>query len=74
MSLSHEFWFWLIIVLLSFNYIFSNILEYLNDKNWNTKIPNSLKNFYKKNDYELAKKYKVEKVNCHLFLTHLIFF
>ena len=39
MSLSHEFWFWLIIILLSFNYIFNNILEYLNDNNWNTKIP-----------------------------------
>ena len=74
MSLSHEFWFWLIIVLLSFNYIFSNILEYLNDKNWNTKIPNSLKNFYKKMIMSWQKNIKLKKVNCHLFLTHLIFF
>ena len=74
MSLSHEFWFWLIIVLLSFNYIFSNILEYLNDKNWNTKIPNSLKNFYKKNDYELAKKYKVEKSKLSFVLNSFNFF
>ena len=74
MSLSHEFWFWLIIILLSFNYIFNNILEYLNDNNWNTKIPNTLKNFYKKNDYELAKKYKVEKSKLSFILNSFNFF
>ena len=74
MSLSHEFWFWLIIFFLTFNYIFSNILEFLNDKNWNTKIPNSLKNFYKKNDYELAKKYKVEKSKLSFILNSINFF
>ena len=74
MSLSHEFWFWLIIILLSFNYIFNNILEYLNDNNWNTKIPNTLKNFYKKKDYELAKKYKVEKSKLSFILNSFNFF
>ena len=74
MSLSSEFWFWLILILLSFNYVFNNILEYLNDKNWNTKIPNSLKNFYKKKDYELAKKYKIEKSKLSFILNSFNFF
>ena len=74
MSLSSEFWFWLILILLSFNYVFNNILEYLNDKNWNTKIPNSLKNFYKKKDYELAKKYKFEKSRLSFILNSFNFF
>ncbi len=74
MSLSHEFWFWLILILLSFNYIFNNVLEYLNDRNWNTKIPNTLKKFYKKDDYELAKNYKIEKSKLSFILNTFNFF
>ena len=49
--MSTESWFFIIIGLVIFNYLFSNILDYLNHKNWKDDIPNELKGFYKKEKY-----------------------
>ena len=51
-------WLLLLIFLVSLNYIFSTILEYINDNNWKDYIPKSLKNFYDKDKYKKAKEYK----------------
>ena len=51
-------WLLLLIFLVSFNYIFSTILEYINDNNWKDHIPKSLKDFYDKDKYKKAKEYK----------------
>ena len=44
--------------LILFNFIFSAILDYINDKNWKNEIPNELKDFYDKEKYLKAKDYK----------------
>ena len=44
--------------LILFNFIFSAILDYINDKNWKNEIPNELKDFYDKGKYLKAKNYK----------------
>ena len=59
--MSTESWFFIIIGLVIFNYLFSNILDYLNHKNWKDDIPNELKGFYKKEKYKKAKDYSVSK-------------
>ena len=51
-------WLFIFIFLIVFNFIFSSILEYINDKNWNDKIPESLKDYYDKERYLKAKEYK----------------
>ena len=51
----------IIISLVIFNYLFSNILDYLNHKNWKDEIPNELKGFYEKEKYKKAKDYSVSK-------------
>ena len=51
-------WLLLLIFLVSLNYIFSTILEYINDNNWKDYIPKSLKDFYDKDKYKKAKEYK----------------
>ena len=51
-------WLFIFIFLIVFNFIFSSILEYINDKNWNDKIPESLNGFYDKKRYLKAKDYK----------------
>ena len=51
-------WLLLLIFLVSLNYIFSTILEYINDNNWKDHIPKSLKDFYDKDKYKKAKEYK----------------
>ena len=43
-----EGWFLIIMGLVIFNYLFSNILDYLNHKNWKDEIPSELKDFYDK--------------------------
>ena len=57
--MSTESWFFIIIGLVIFNYLFSNILDFLNHKNWKDDIPNELKGFYKKEKYKKAKDYSV---------------
>ena len=44
--------------LILFNFVFSAILDYINDKNWKNKIPNELKDFYDEEKYLKAKDYK----------------
>ena len=56
-----EVWFLIIIVLVIFNYLFSNILDYLNHKNWKDEIPSELKDFYDKKKYKQAKQYAISK-------------
>ena len=47
--------------LVIFNYLFSNILDYLNHKNWKDEIPSELKDFYDKKKYKQAKQYAISK-------------
>ncbi len=56
-----EVWFLIIIALVIFNYLFSNILDYLNHKNWKDEIPSELKDFYDKKKYKQAKQYAISK-------------
>ena len=49
------------IVLVIFNFLFTTVLEYLNDKNWKDEIPNDLKDFYHAKSYLKAKNYKIER-------------
>ena len=56
--ISSEFWLYIFIGLILLNFIFSSVLEYVNDKNWNDEIPESLKDYYDKNRYKKAKEYK----------------
>ncbi|MDG1337646.1 MAG: M48 family metallopeptidase, partial [Flavobacteriaceae bacterium] len=56
-----EVWFLIIIALVIFNYLFSNILDYLNHKNWKDEIPSELKDFYNKKKYKQAKLYALSK-------------
>ena len=56
-----EVWFLIIIGLVIFNYLFSNILDYLNHKNWKDEIPSELKDFYDKKKYKQAKQYAIIK-------------
>ena len=51
-------WLIILLILIAFNYIFSTLLEYLNDRNWKDEIPISLKDFYQKDKYLKAKEYK----------------
>ena len=44
--------------LILFNFVFSAILDYINDKNWKNEIPLELKDFYDKEKYLKARDYK----------------
>ena len=44
-----------------FNFLFTTVLEYLNDKNWKDSIPDDLKGFYDIGKYQKAKTYKIDK-------------
>ena len=59
--MSTESWFFIITGLVIFNYMFSNILDYINHKNWKDDIPNELKDFYEKEKYKKAKDYSISK-------------
>lgn len=59
--MSTESWFFIITGLVIFNYLFSNILDYINHKNWKDDIPNELKDFYEKEKYMKAKDYSISK-------------
>ena len=56
--MSAQLWLYIFIALIILNFIFSNVLEYLNDKNWKDEIPNELKGFYDKKKYLEARDYK----------------
>ena len=49
------------IVLVIFNFLFTTVLEYLNDKNWKDNIPDEFKDFYNAESYFKAKNYKISR-------------
>ena len=66
-----QLWFFIIISLVIFNYIFSNLLDYINHRNWKDVIPNELKDFYDKEKYKKAKNYALSKNKISLFSSSL---
>ena len=68
-----QFWFFIIISLVIFNYLFSNLLDYINHRNWKDEIPNELKDFYDKEKYKKAKNYALSKNKISLFSSSLSF-
>ena len=68
-----QFWFFIIISLVVFNYLFSNILDYVNHRNWKDVIPNELKDFYNKKKYKTAKDYALSKNKIGLFSSSISF-
>ena len=68
-----QLWFFIIISLVIFNYIFSNLLDYINHRNWKDVIPNELKDFYDKEKYKKAKNYALSKNKISLFSSSLSF-
>ena len=51
---------YIFIALVIFNFLFTTVLDYLNDKNWKDEIPDDLKDFYDPGTYLKAKRYKIE--------------
>ena len=49
------------IVLVIFNFLFTTVLEYLNDKYWKDNIPDEFKDFYDAESYIKAKNYKISR-------------
>ena len=49
------------IVLVIFNFLFTTVLEYLNDKNWKDNIPDEFKDYYDAESYIKAKNYKISR-------------
>ena len=68
-----QLWFFIIISLVVFNYLFSNILDYVNHSNWKDEIPNELKDFYNKQKYKKAKDYALSKNKIGLFSSSISF-
>jgi STE24 endopeptidase len=56
-----------------FNFLFTTVLEYLNDKNWNESIPNDLEGFYDSDKYQKAKNYKIERGKISLLNSSINF-
>ena len=52
---------YIFIALVIFNFLFTTVLDYLNDKNWKDEIPDDLKGFYDPGTYLKAKRYKIER-------------
>ena len=71
--MSTEIWFFIITGLVIFNYLFSNILDYINHKNWKDEIPNELEDFYDKEKYKKAKNYALSKNKIGLFSSSISF-
>jgi len=71
--MASEVWFLIIIALVIFNYLFSNVLDYLNHKNWKDEIPKELKDFYDKKKYKQAKLYALSKNKIGLLSSTISF-
>lgn len=56
-----------------FNFLFTTVLEYLNDKNWKESIPDNLEGFYDSNKYQKAKNYKIERGKISLLNSSISF-
>lgn len=59
--MSSENWLYIIIGLVLFNYLFSTVLNFINDKNWKQDIPSNMAEFYDKEKYAKARSYSKEK-------------
>ena len=68
-----QLWFFIIISLVVLNYLFSNILDYVNHRNWKDEIPNELKDFYNEEKYKTAKSYALSKNKIGLFSSSISF-
>ena len=68
-----QLWLLIIISLVIFNYLFSNLLDYINHRNWKDEIQNELKDFYDKEKYKKAKNYALSKNKISLFSSSLSF-
>ena len=68
-----QLWFFIIVSLVVFNYLFTNILDYVNHRNWKDEIPNELKDFYNKEKYKTAKAYALSKNKIGLFSSSISF-
>ena len=68
-----QLWFFIIILLVIFNYLFSNLLDYINHRNWKDEIPNELKDFYDREKYKKAKNYALNKNKISLLSSSLSF-
>ena len=68
-----QLWFFIIVSLVVFNYLFTNILDYVNHRNWKDEIPNELKDFYNKKKYKKAKDYALSKNKIGLFSSSISF-
>mgnify|MGYP001319705871 CR=1 FL=1 len=68
-----QIWFFVIISLVVFNYLFSNILDYINHRNWKDEIPNELIKFYDKEKYKKAKNYALSKNKISLLSSSISF-
>ena len=66
-----ENWLYLIIGLVTFNYLFSTVLDFINGKNWRTEIPPVMKDFYHEDKYLKAKNYSKEKGKVSLISSTL---
>lgn len=71
--MTSEFLFLIIIGLVIFNFLFSNILDYINHKNWKDKIPPELEDFYDKEKYKKAKLYSISKSKIGLLSSIISF-
>jgi len=49
------------LALVIFNFLFTTVLEYLNDKYWKDDIPDEFKDYYDSKSYLKAKNYKIER-------------
>ena len=69
--MNSENWLYLIISLVAFNYIFSTVLNFINNKYWKDEIPPIMQDYYKKDNYIKAKKYAKEKGQINLISSTL---
>ena len=69
--MSTEYWLYLIIGLVVFNYLFSTVLDFINDKNWKDEIPPLMKDYYDEEKYVKAKNYAKEKGRISLISSTL---
>ena len=63
----------IMLCLMVFNYLFSTILNYINDKNWKEDIPENMKEFYSEEAYKKARNYAKEKGKVGLISSTLSF-
>ena len=69
--MNSENWLYIIISLVVFNYIFSTVLNFINNKYWKDEIPPIMQDYYKKDNYIKAKKYAKEKDQINLISSTL---